>query len=660
MPSRSASFLLTLLLPAFALMALATPQQSSTTNAKIFVDPDLQLAFDGAVAHMESYIAASATDPNFLIAAGEQIIPGRSLFATQAQIYTSTTAGARWSPIPLPDEINGGWDNAVAAGADGSAYFLTSNFERGLTVYHTADSGKTWNSSVIAPSRSWDRPHIGIDLTLGHFKNRLYVAAEGDDGVELLSSDDGAKTFSTPVLACPKRPKWAAATNPSPFVLSDGTLVVPCSPYPEGPQRDTWTDGEAGIVTSRDDGRTFTPFHRVAIAHRLAIQPMYAARARGDVLVSGNFMGGPSYAVAPAGTRFADRIYAVWQDIDTAENSTLLISWSADHGATWTSPVPVDSSSAINPHENASIRRAPRQAVPMIAVNRDGMVGVAWLDGRNAPSNNGYDVYFSASLDGAATFLPAIRVSSSTSIPARGLNTVPAAEASKLKDSPDFSVQMVSPFSQRATGGDYGTIAADAAGRFHPMWPDARSADASGAWQLYTASIHVLTGPSDTTPQKSPSASVCAAEATQLEPIFAEIKWDNASNEIVVPVRLLNKSSETLTNPIQVRATLDLNQQKPLSSSRTHPQILRPRRLRPLRRRHRHLHPFPLLPPLPLLRHPLPHPPPPPPLPQLHRLLLQAPNFRRQLPCEIAATHRQENKKARWDSHPIGLTIETS
>ncbi|HLY19597.1 MAG TPA: hypothetical protein VKR61_20360, partial [Bryobacteraceae bacterium] len=177
------------------------------------------------------------------------------------------------------------------------------------------------------------------------------------------------------------------------------------------------------------------------------------------------------------------------------------------------------------------------------------------------------------------TFLPAVRVSTATSIPARGLNTSPAAEVSKLKDSPDFSVQLVSPFSQRATGGDYGTMAVDAAGRFHPMWPDARPNDASGAWQLYTASIHVVDATAlDTSTQKSPAASACAAEATQLEPIFEEIKWDNASNEIVVPVRLLNKSAETLTNSIQVRATLDFN-----SKSLSHPPALTPKLFDPAR-----------------------------------------------------------------------------
>jgi hypothetical protein len=582
MPTRPSRSLLAHLLPALALLALAsiapligaTPQQAPA--AKIFVDPDLQLSHDGDVAHMESYIAASATDPNFLIAAGEQIIPGRSLFSTQAQIYISSTAGARWSPISLPDEINGGWDNAVAGGADGTAYFLTSNFERGLTVYHTADAGKTWNSSVIPGSHGWDRPHIGIDLSSCQFKGRLYVAAEGDDGVELLSSDDSARTFSTPVLACPKPPNWNAATGPSPFVLSDGTLIVPCSPYPNDPIRATWTDGEAGIVTSHDGGRTFTPFHGVAIAHRLATQPMYAARARGDVLISGNFMAGPSYAAAPANSKFADRIYAVWQDVDATQNSTILISWSADHGATWSTPAPVDSASAAGPHED-SIRRVLRQAVPMIAVNRDGVVGVAWFDARNAPSNNGYDVYFTASLDGAATFLPAVRVSTATSIPARNLNTSPSAEVSKSKASPDLSVQMVSPFSQRATGGDYGTMAVDTAGRFHPMWPDARPNDASGAWQLYTASIRVLDATAlDTSPQKSPDASACAAEATQLEPIFEEIKWDAASNEILAPVRLLNKSSETLTNPIDVHVTLDI-----INKSLSPPPSLTPKLLDP-------------------------------------------------------------------------------
>ena len=83
-----------------------------------------------------------------------------------------------------------------------------------------------------------------------------------------------------------------------PVILSDGTLVVPCAPYANDPERATWTDGEAGVVASSDGGRTFGSFHKVGIVHRALYREMYAARIRGDALLSGNFIQGPSFAVA--------------------------------------------------------------------------------------------------------------------------------------------------------------------------------------------------------------------------------------------------------------------------------------------------------------------------------------------------------------------------
>jgi hypothetical protein len=116
---------------------------------KIFVDPDIRVSYDGEVPHMEAYIAASATNSDLLVAGGELIVPGRALSATEARLYRSNDAGVRWTPVLLPDEVNGGWDNAVAGGLGGVLYFLTSDLEAGLTVYRTQDGGRTWASTVL-------------------------------------------------------------------------------------------------------------------------------------------------------------------------------------------------------------------------------------------------------------------------------------------------------------------------------------------------------------------------------------------------------------------------------------------------------------------------------------------------------------------------------
>jgi hypothetical protein len=547
-------FFLTLGL-AIASCASGSAAQVATTGhpatpARIFADPDLRVSYDGDVVHMEAYAAASATNPDLLVAGGELIVPGRRLNATEARLYVSTDAGARWNPVPLPDEVNGGWDNAVAGGAADSAYFLTSNSERGLTLYHTNDAAKTWTSTLLTAAVGWDRPHVAVDVTSSPYRGRFYVAGEAEDGVRVMTSSDAGKTFSSPVTVCAHPPGWNAATDSSPLVLSDGTIVVPCAPYPNDPERATWTAADVGIVTSGDGGRTFTPYRKLGVVHRALDGEMYAARVRGDVILSGNFMQGPSFAVSPPRTLFADRIYAAWQDIDSTGGSRLLLSWSADRGVNWSAPLPVDSSQATD-----AKRSGVRQGVPMVAVNRDGVLGVAWFDGRHSENGQGYDVFFSASLDGGRTFLPSVRVSTATSKPGHGLNTVPAFDAAAPLPNGEIPIHMVSPFSQRATGADYSSMPSDAAGRFHPFWTDARD----GAWQLYSATVRVITGEAlaeiTARSAEEPSSAVgaCHLDSGKIELIFGEPKRDSTGNEVVVPVRLLNNSPQLILRPIIVR-----------------------------------------------------------------------------------------------------------
>lgn len=519
--------------------ASATAQDRHSSPApkpiQIFVDPDVQVSHDGNVVHMESYVSASTTNPDLLLAGGEVIFSGRRANASAAQIYRSTDSGARWTPTPLPDEVNGGWDNTIASGPDDTTYFLTSNFERGFTIYRTNDGGLTWASTVSELSSGWDRPHIAVDNTDGKFRSSLYIAGEADDGVRIVRSTDHGKTFSSSVAACPHPDGWNSATSASPLILSDGTLIIPCLPYPNDPARATWVDAEVGIVSSRDGGVTFSPYRRVLIAHRASARQMYSARADGLVMLSGNFMSGPSFAVSPSTAPFADRIYAVWQDIDSTGRSRLLITHSADRGETWSPSVPVNAGQ-------------DSQGVPMVAVSQFGILGIAWFDGRLAPNGKGYDVYFTTSVDGGTTFLPAARVSTVTSIPARGLNVLPALDVMKSETGDKLQIRMTSPFSDRATGGDYSSMAVDAAGRFHPLWADART----GAWQLYTATIRVL---SDESLRASLRQSSCPADSSKIQLFFEEPAWDSKTNELAVPVRIFNTSPNPIVTTITVRVT---------------------------------------------------------------------------------------------------------
>jgi len=114
---------------------------------------------------------------------------------------------------------------------------------------------------------------------------------------------------------------------------------------------------------------------------------------------------------------------------------------------------------------------------------------------------------------------------------------------------------MLSPFSNRATGGDYSSMAVDAAGRFHPFWVDARK----GGWQLYTAAVRVV--PVETI-AKVVKLDPCAIDSSRIQLLFGEPAWDSTTNEVTVPGRLVNTSASAIVDAIHVRVGLDLSAQR--------------------------------------------------------------------------------------------------
>jgi hypothetical protein len=180
----------------------------------------------------------------------------------------------------------------------------------------------------------------------------------------------------------------------------------------------------------------------------------------------------PSIAADPGSVRYKDRLYVVWPDCRSGR-SRILSSFSSDEGKTWSSPRMVD-----DPPATSSRQPLPSNFMPMVAVNRDGIVGVVWYDRRDDPTNLGWSIRFAASLDGGETWLPGTRVSSqpnvfdedgflSTTAPATGVTI-------ELDDRQFYAADTVGL-----------TAAAD--GSFHPFWIDNRT----GVPQVWTARIRV-------------------------------------------------------------------------------------------------------------------------------------------------------------------------
>jgi len=208
----------------------------------------------------------------------------------------------------------------------------------------------------------------------------------------------------------------------------------------------------------------------------------------------------------------------------------------------------------------------------MVAVNRDGVLGVTWFDTRNAPNqdNQHYDQYFSASLDGGDTFSQPVRVSSATSSPFGKGNVRMQASFWKtgITHEDDARLSFLSAAARWPAGGDYLGLAADRDGVFHPFWADART----GTFQLQTAAVTVVKPPSapkpgataassDKTGDQGAEAKIPAQSRVnvsvlgKVEMVFDPTSFDSSTGILEVPTRLRNISNTTIYAPITVEVT---------------------------------------------------------------------------------------------------------
>jgi hypothetical protein len=408
----------------------------------------------------------------------------------------------------------------------------------GMNFYRSEDGGRTW-SGAIPLGRGHDHEMLVTDHTYGPFAGRVYITDETDipgsreletlimqRRVVLFRSSDDGRSFIGPIEVARGDNTGLAAQNL--LVLSDGTLFIPMIEYPNyavDKEAATW---KAVFSLSSDGGVTFSPRRPIADIRFGGVKVMRKSQGSGRV----DQMAAPVFAVDPGG-KFRDRIYAAWTEFED-DRYRLVLTYSSDRGQTWTPPRPVDQAAPAY----------ASQFQPMIAVNPEGVLGIYWYDTEGFPDRNRFDISFTASTDGAATFLPKRRVSNETSNPFGAGNLRPGPFVSF--DRGMVTASFVSGMSRWPNGGDYIGMTAGRDGTFHPFWTDARS----GTYQLYTAAIRVrTTGPE---PVTTAVEKVETSLSDRVTLVFDPIRYDQQTREVVLPVRLKNVSKETLYPPFRV------------------------------------------------------------------------------------------------------------
>jgi hypothetical protein len=439
------------------LLALSTSSSGQNTQAPYTIGLNVQVsAGEATIRHYETYVAADQKHAAHLIACAYVVRPGNQ---TDTVFYVSFDRGATWAhTLTVPVAV----DPSCAIGLDGAAFAASIHDlpdEKGtpvLSVYRSGDGGRTWKpSSTSVGAPPIDRAYVTVDDTNSAFKNHVYVHAyrfgrNPPPDVLFFSGANGGRSFENILVngATTFEKPWFFPANG--VVGRDGTFCALIAELDDSKRNMSYrTDAASApsavnavlnIFVSHDGGKT------LSLAGKI-----------GDVYYDWRVpqLSMPALAIDRSGGQYRDQMYAVWPDARYQHRTQILFSSSADHGRTWTSPTVVG--------DDAKDHRANGSAnnfMPVVAVNRSGVVGVSWYDRRDNPDNLGYHVRFTASVDGGRTWLPSVRVST----------------AAHVADD-----------DTRKNSGDTAGLAADADGVFHPVWIDNRT----GIPQMWTTTVEV-------------------------------------------------------------------------------------------------------------------------------------------------------------------------
>ena len=413
--------------------------------------------------HVESWLAVNPRDSRNLIAAS--MVFGRQ---PGVAVYSSHDGGQSWARA-----THGSGKNPVFAGLDpagtfdsaGTAYFMSAGDN--LVVWKSSDGGQTWGEGAVVPGSAWDRPFVGVARTgTERPARRIHVAGKlpievfghaAADVIAVSTSEDGGRSFGFPRLILPAPEKEMLNVVSDLAIGSDGALTLALQLFPPQNLRTPLLTGWYSTIRSVDGGRSFSEPLRAA-----GFQT-YGHGWEGKSLFG---LGAGRLAVDTSRGTSRGRLYLAWLDVVDGFFE-VKVAASGDSGKTWSAPVRVNDNTTASDASN-----------PAIAVNDEGVVGITWNDRRGDPSGRCFEVFFSASADGGATFSANQKVSEAFTCPIGKDAGDPVESQYRFKN-----------------GGDTQGLVGLPGGKFHIAWING----ASGKMQLWSSTVSV----SNPAPQES-------------------------------------------------------------------------------------------------------------------------------------------------------------
>ena len=591
------------MIPAAGPLASPLAAPLAAQSPEVVVGPNLRV---GPGQYNEPWIAASPDNPDFLIAVtqtGGMSFPDPSMALTLSTrsnaAFLSRNGGVAWEPVTLPGDEPGAFDPMVVPGPDGRMWILYcyvgANTMGGLLpdqpvrtngtimVWSTDDEGATWTGparlrSPVPP----DHARIAADWSDGPNRGRLYVVwndvrdsfIRDDFQLFLHTLDDGGATVSEPKLLTTIPGGKLVATEP--VVLSDGALLVTFYQYFFPLSDEKNAQMPFFTMRSEDGGETFT---EPEVAFRVGTHSWPYAQTE---MTSAFTL--PIVAWDRTDGPHSDNIYIVWDGVtggDAAAGATSDV-WfrrSTDGGRSWSDEMRLNDNERPAPGDPLDDRM-----LPVVEVNRDGVVGVAWYDRRRDDTRRCWELFFTSSSDGGETFAANVPVASAPSCPPPA--HAPVARVHNVAADPDvkdlteeeiaqmdlvqrMTIQMAEQSRNaraeyfgdlgharlevsfdNARGnqpGHYLGLAGDANGAFHPLWISRRN----GIDELFTTTVEVS---ADGMPAPAAPAGEETDVTGELLVVTGPVVYDAASGTATVEVQLRNVSDGVVHGPVRLRA----------------------------------------------------------------------------------------------------------
>lgn len=534
-------------------LALGALAISTTAHAQVTVGQAAQISVDqDHAAHTEAFAAADPGDARRLAVCSMVIDPTRSRLTSA--LYLSQDRGETWRMAVHDTTSRYGrtWDPACAIGPGGTVWFATLPSQRDPTkpplgsitrVYRSPDGGATWEPPMVAP---WvDNEDLAVDGTDGPYRGRAYVVGvrlsdtvPGRRHVSLLYADETDRSFQGPV-DMPPPPGTNQGTVGAPVVAGDGRLVVPFilrrarTAAPASDDADSIPAQAVGVVQVFDGGTRFgTPVRVAAVAD---------CPDRRSPVVAVDRSSGP----------FGNRMYLAYMD-GAHGRCQIMLSWS-DDGERWSAPLAVD-----DPAVPVETGTGPDAFLPQIGVNDRGVVGISWYDRRDDPANLAFRHRFTASVDGGASVLRSVPVSTHAHGYADAAGREPYFPLGTRFNADSTGALWLGVTTGRAQRtyyevGDYGGMSIRADGVFQPLWVDNRT----GVPQLFTAPVRVT---AEVKPPAERDAALGRLISDSVTVVVTRTTFDAAGCTVDLGVDVINRHARAVALPLVVRVDEMLSQ----------------------------------------------------------------------------------------------------